>query len=98
MILVTGATGFLGSELVKQLLKNGENVRAIKRASSEIPSILEKENNIEWIEANVLDYFALEKAIQGISKVYHCAALLSFSAEDKKKQLRINKEGTFNLV
>ncbi|HEX8376194.1 MAG TPA: NAD-dependent epimerase/dehydratase family protein [Pedobacter sp.] len=98
MILVTGATGFLGSELVKQLLKNGKSVRAIKRSSSQIPSILMDENTIEWVEADVLDYFALEKAFQGISKVYHCAALLSFSAEDKKKQLRINKEGTYNLV
>ncbi|HEY0055336.1 MAG TPA: NAD-dependent epimerase/dehydratase family protein [Pedobacter sp.] len=98
MILVTGATGFVGSELVKQLLKSGESFRAIKRASSQIPFILIEEKSIEWVEADILDYFALEKALQGISKVYHCAALLSFSAEDKKKQLRINKEGTFNLV
>ncbi|MGN6638589.1 MAG: NAD-dependent epimerase/dehydratase family protein, partial [Mucilaginibacter sp.] len=39
MILVTGATGFLGSELVKQLIDSGKSVRAIKRNSSAIPDI-----------------------------------------------------------
>lgn len=98
MILVTGATGFLGSELVKQLLENGEKVRAIKRASSVIPAILQNQQSLEWVEADILDYFALEQAFEGISRVYHCAALLSFAAEDKKKQLSINKEGTYHIV
>ncbi|MGV3509226.1 MAG: NAD-dependent epimerase/dehydratase family protein [Sphingobacteriaceae bacterium] len=98
MILVTGATGFLGSELVKQLVESGNKVRAIKRATSNIPSVLQNKELLEWVDADILDYFALEKAFEDISQVYHCAALLSFSAEDKHQQLRINKEGTQHIV
>lgn len=98
MILVTGATGFLGSELVKQLLESGEKVRALKRKTSVIPVILQNERSLEWFDADILDYFALENAFEGISHVYHCAALLSFATEDKKQQLKINKEGTYHIV
>ena len=82
MILVTGATGFLGSELIRQLLLEGEKVRAIKRNSSKIPEILKHEAAIEWHIADILDYFALKDAMEGISRVYHCAAFISFKPED----------------
>lgn len=98
MILVTGATGFLGSELVKQLTDQGFVVRALKRETSTIPTHLANIQSIEWVNADITDYFALEQAFEGISKVYHCAALLSFSAEDKKAQLKINHEGTYHIV
>ncbi len=98
MILVTGATGFLGSELVRALLLKGENVRALKRASSRIPEILKNESTIEWVDADLLDYYSLEEAIQGINRVYHCAALISLSGKDKKQMMKVNVEGTVNLL
>ncbi|WP_207422014.1 NAD-dependent epimerase/dehydratase family protein [Desertivirga brevis] len=98
MILVTGATGFLGSELVKQLVNSGKAVRAIKRNSSQVPEILQPYSNIEWVNADIVDYFSLEEAFQGISKVYHCAALVSFDPAYKKQLLKINKEGTAHIV
>ena len=98
MVLVTGATGFLGSELISQLLRNGERVRAIKRPSSVIPEILRNETLIEWADADLLDYFSLEDAIQGITTVYHCAALVSLNPKDKKQMLRVNVGGTVNLL
>ena len=98
MVLVTGATGFLGSELISQLLLRGEKIRAIKRATSRIPPILAEQKNIEWFNADILDYFALLEAMDGISHVYHCAALISFHPKDKKEMLKVNVEGTSNLL
>ncbi len=98
MILVTGATGFLGSELAKQLVEKGERVRCTKRAASVIPFILISYAQIEWIEADILDVFALEDALKDVTKVYNCAAWVSLKQADKKPMIRTNVTGTANLV
>lgn len=98
MILVTGATGFLGSELVKQLSLQGKPLRALKRQTSVIPEILSQNKLIEWHDADILDYFALKEAMEGVSEVYHCAAMISFKTADRKRMLKVNVEGTAILV
>ncbi|TKC00568.1 NAD-dependent epimerase/dehydratase family protein [Pedobacter cryophilus] len=99
MILVTGATGFLGAELVVQLLQKETQIKCIKRANSAIPQKLIPFNDkIEWLIADILDYSDLDDAFEGISKVYHCAALVSFDPSLKQKMLAINAEGTANIV
>ncbi|MXV14454.1 SDR family NAD(P)-dependent oxidoreductase [Hufsiella ginkgonis] len=97
MILITGATGFLGSELVYQLLENGARVRAIKREGSAIPKILQGKP-VEWVTADILDHFALEAAFEGVRQVYHCAGMISFKSADRKRLHQVNAEGTANVV
>jgi nucleoside-diphosphate-sugar epimerase len=109
MILVTGATGLVGSHLTFELVRSGLNVRALKRQSSD-PGMLKKVfslysdqpdmllSKIEWAEGDLLDIFSLEEAMEGVGEVYHCAALVSFLPEDRKKLMRINTEGTANVV
>ncbi|MDB4924058.1 NAD-dependent epimerase/dehydratase family protein [Mucilaginibacter sp.] len=98
MILITGATGFLGSELAKQLAKKGEQIRCTKRATSVIPALLLPYTQIEWVDADMLDIFALEDALQDVTQVYHCAAWVSLKQADKEPMIRANVTGTANLV
>lgn len=98
MILVTGATGFLGSELIYLLTSQGIKLRALKREQSVIPDLIKDNPLIEWVIADINDLSDLEDAFEGITKVYHCAALVSFNPKDKAALLRINIEGTTNVV
>jgi len=109
MILVTGGTGLLGAHLLFDLLQKEEKIKAIKRSSSSLKQVRqtfhyyssqaeELLSNIEWIDADLLDYYSLEEALQGIKHVYHCAALVSFHKEDSDAMMNINAEGTKNLV
>ena len=97
MILVTGATGFLGSEVALQLAEQGHRIRCTRRTNSLIPDIL-LPCQIQWVEADMLDFFALENALTGITQVYHCAAWVSLKQADKKPMIRTNVTGTANLV
>lgn len=98
MILVTGATGFLGAELVKQLTDQNIQVRAIRRSSSKIPALLQNNTLVTWSIADINDPEDLADTFEGITKVYHCAATVSFDPRDKAKLLKVNIEGTENIV
>lgn len=109
MILLTGATGFLGSHVLYKLLQNGENVRATKRVTSSLENVkrifrfygeekIALLENVEWIDADLMDVFAVEDAVKGMDEIYHCAAVVSFSPKDKEVMLKTNARGTENLV
>lgn len=94
MILVTGASGLVGMELVHQLLRSGEHVRIlIHRKDSGISHPF-----LSRAKGDVLDVAALEEAMQGIEKVYHCAAVISFDPRQQEKMFKVNVEGTANVV
>ena len=95
MILVTGASGLVGSHLVTALVKAGKNVKALYRSS--IPNI-EGATQVSWVKGDILDIVSLEEAMENVQQVYHCAAIVSFNPK-KKEQLHLtNIEGTANVV
>ena len=93
MILVTGASGLVGSILVKELVKQGEHVKALYRNA--IPFQLE---GVDWVKGDILDIISLEQAFEDVTKVYHCAAIVSFNPKRKKSLYQTNVEGTTNVV
>jgi dihydroflavonol-4-reductase len=99
MILVTGATGFLGAELAKELISRGNTIRCSKRSTSTIPQLLAPySEKIEWVDADLMDAFAMEEALKGVTQVYNCAAFVSLKQADKKAMILTNVKGTANLV
>ncbi len=109
MILVTGGTGLVGAHLLVALTKEHEKVRAIHRITSNLEAVKDVfsfyfdditpyYSKIEWIEADIIDTPSLEKAFDGITHVYHAAALISLNPKDYRKMRKINIEGTANIV
>ncbi|WP_128330721.1 SDR family oxidoreductase [Apibacter sp. HY039] len=111
MILVTGGTGLLGSYILLQLAKiNNSRIRVLVRAEASKNEILELFklyepesynclfNKIEWTEGDVLNLSSVEKALQGVSQVYHIAGKVSFNEHDRAELYKVNVEGTKNMV
>ncbi len=94
MIFITGATGFLGSYLAKNLIARGEKVRALKRSHSGFELLDNFANQIEWVEGDLLDISSIESALSGVEKIYHCAGILS---ADQNQAMLVNTQGTANL-
>lgn len=98
-ILLTGATGFLGSYLIKELIEHEYPVRALYRKDHHLPWIPEQIlSRVEWIQGDVLDIVSLEDALTDIDTVIHSAAVVSFDAKQRKRMYQVNVEGTNNLV
>lgn len=109
MILVTGGTGLVGTHLLYDLTRSGKMVRALKRDESNVANIRKVFSyytsdpdtllkNIEWVNADLLDVHTLLDAMNGITEIYHCAAMVSFEPKLRDQMLRINVEGTANMV
>lgn len=98
MVFITGATGLLGSYLAKLLLQKGQQVRAIKRTTSDLSLLGDYANQIEWVPGDVMDLYSLEDAMQGVKQVYHCAAVISFIPSEVDHMMRVNIDGTANVM
>ncbi len=98
MILVTGATGIVGAQLIRTLVDDLQEVRAAKRSNSNTSWTDDINNKVEWVEADLLDLYALEKAFEGITHVVHCAAIVSFDNSNDPYMYNVNIEGTKNIL
>jgi nucleoside-diphosphate-sugar epimerase len=109
MILVTGATGFIGSHLMCHLAQKdifpvamfrheSNKKRVWKQFESQFADAQKRFDKITWRKADFRDLPSLDAAFEGISHVYHCAGYISLAQRDAKKLLEINEKGSAYLV
>jgi dihydroflavonol-4-reductase len=94
--LVTGATGFLGSHVARQLCARGERVRVLARSTSDRRAL--KDLPVETVEGDLRDSVSLDRALAGISRVFHVAADYRLWARDPNEIYASNVGGTRNLL
>ncbi len=99
LVLLTGATGFLGSYILQELIEHGYRVRALRRRTKPIfwiPDPILRQ--VEWAEGDVLDVVSLQDALSDVDTVIHSAAVVSFHSTDRKRMYQVNVDGTANVV
>jgi len=97
--LVTGGAGFIGTNIVKELLNEGNDVRVIDNFSSgKIPERLQ--DDAEYIEGDICNMEEVSKAMEGVDGVFHTAAIprMPYSVEHPIETNTINVKGTLNVL
>ncbi len=94
--LVTGATGFLGSHVARQLVARGDTVRVLVRASSSNRAI--SDLSLEYVTGDLRDAASLERAMNGVQRVFHVAADYRLWARHSKDIYESNVGGTKNVL
>jgi dihydroflavonol-4-reductase len=94
--LVTGAAGFLGSHVARQLVARGEAVRVLLRPSSQNRAIADLP--LEYVTGDLRDTDSLDRALKGITHVFHVAADYRLWAKDSKDIYDSNVGGTKNIL
>jgi dihydroflavonol-4-reductase len=94
--LVTGGTGFVGANVVRELLREGRAVRVLARAGGDRRALAGLD--VEIAEGDLLDPASLARAVRGAGTVFHVAADYRLWAPDPSALFRANVDGTRNLL
>ncbi len=95
-VLVTGGTGFIGSNLALALLKEGCRVRILRRANSDLRAI--GNADVEHCIGDILDPASIRRALKGCDTVFHTAAIISYWRKERPEMMEVNVTGTRNMV
>lgn len=95
-VLITGATGFVGANLARELVQRGERVRVLCRSTSRLDAL--EGLSVERATGDILDPDSLHVAMQGCALVFHVAAVAQYWRNHAEWVYRVNVEGTRNVV
>ncbi len=95
-VFLTGGTGFLGSHVAEQLVADGHQVRALVRKTSNTRFLESLGDAVELVHASLETGEGLERAVEGVDAVVHCAGLVK--ARSPEEFHRVNAQGTVNLL
>jgi len=109
MILVTGGTGLLGSHLLLELVREHEEVIAVKRPSSDLEEVkkvfayhsseaADLFRLIDWVDLDLESDEEVERAMIDVDRIFHCAAQVSFQPGDARRMIKFNANSTANVV
>jgi dihydroflavonol-4-reductase len=93
-VLVTGATGFLGEHLCRELATRGHIVRGLARGGS---AVLD-EIDVEQVRGDVTAGDELDRALDGVSAVFHLAGAVSRDPDDAQRMMRLHVDGTRRVL
>src|SRR6266550_2279327 len=98
--LVTGGAGFIGSHLAEELVRRGESVRVIDNLSTGKRHNIAHLSSVEFVEGDLADFEAAQRAVQGIDYVLHQAAIPSVprSIDDPITSNRANIDASLNIL
>ena len=95
-VLVTGATGFIGGNLARQLWQRGFEVKALVRPGSNTLTI--DDTDIRQVHGDILDADSVARAMRDCQAVFHCAAVYSFWSKRPDLVHKTNVQGTANVL
>ena len=97
-VFVAGATGYLGSEICRQLVQNNKNVKGLVRATSDPDKVAQlKESGVETIVGDLKDKAALKNALQGVSAVISTVSS-TLSRQEGDSIQSVDDQGQINLI
>mgnify|MGYP001308189797 CR=1 FL=1 len=94
-ILVTGATGLLGNNVVRILLDQGKRIRVLVRNTSDAVPL--EGLDIEVLQGDITDSLSVREAVKSTIGVVHCAGFVQTGSTNNQKHDRINRRGTLNI-
>src|SRR5690554_4654924 len=94
--LITGATGFIGSRLTKELVRRGYDVNVLVRSPQKLDPLIAGKITIH--KGDVLDAKSINEAVRGCAVIFHLAAFAGIWSVDKSLPFRINVTGTENVL
>ncbi len=95
-ILVTGASGYIGSAVVRELLNGRDKVKALVREDGGLSNLEGLE--VELVYGDITDFHSVKAALKGCDRVFHLAAIYAIWLPDPKMMYWVNVQGTKNVL